>query len=62
MLSVDLKWNPAKQEFIRKHSNTPDINLIVVGLSLEQLRRNIKRCSTEGPSHGVGTDRPSKIA
>ena len=58
---LPLKRHPSRQQFIRQHTYTPNINRSIVIFSLKDLRRCVVESSTVGFSRSLNQSRPPKI-
>ena len=61
LLSGDLEGHPPEKQLICQDTDTPHIDLVIVGLPFQQFGRDVERSAAEGAPHRVGTDRPSEI-
>ena len=53
----------ARHQFVSKNTNCPQVNLVVIGLLVDQLRGNVVNGTTEScPSLVYGVGRPAEVA
>lgn len=63
LLAADLEWDVSDEQLVGEDAHRPNIDLVVVGLSFEDLRRDVQRRPAEGASQlRTLVDSPAEVA